>query len=917
MWSSRPKHSLLPVVAACTVAIAATPLGCDWGPPDEDPDHLHHDSDGDGYCEEDPCADGAQPGDCDDADPRIHPGADEACNGLDDDCDGAVPDDEIDQDFDGLRGCQGDCDDDNPAIWPGATEVCNGEDDDCDGEVDEPNANGCSLFFTDEDEDGYGLVSASACLCEATAPHTAVLFGDCDDTDDQVFPGSPEACNGIDDNCNFHVDEGYDQDLDGSTSCAGDCDDGDPFLNPDDADGDGYSTCDGDCDDDDPDLEPADGDGDGYSTCDGDCDDADPGLEPADVDGDGTSTCEGDCDDADPGTYPGAVEICNGGVDDDCDPSTLEEADDDGDGYPAICDGPTGAPDCDDGDPAVFPGAADAYCDGVDGDCDGVAERTVPGQYAAIQDAIDDAEDGDVVCVSPGTYVEAIDFLGKAIEVIGLDGPASTVIDADGGDSVASFSTNEETDSVLEGFTLTGGSATNGGGVKLWDVSPTLRDLIVTGNTAIEHGGGLYLYDASPTMEEVVISDNESDEAGGMYLVLANPEMSEVILEDNHATSAGAMALYNSAPVMDGVTIRDHVDINAYCGIYMSESEPWMTDVLVADNQGDHYCGVTAFNSIVHMERVAVTGNRGNWYVGFVSSSSLLDFDGVAFTYNVSETDHGAGMMINNCVAGSRIDNALFLRNECALSAAGIYLYDADLTLNNVLIAGNVADADGGGMHVSHGSNAELNDVIVVGNRAGEDGGGIAISSDSSITMNNGLVVANEAGQYGGGIYISAYADFGTTRLTNVAITHNLAGDEGGGIYKQNYALQPVLCSCAVWGNLPDDFGGDMDDHVGSCDTVSVDPEFLDTSPADAVDWDLHLSDASPLIDAGDPGVLDPDLSVSDIGGFGGPNAADWDLDWDGFPLWWQPGAYLPVDYPDEGWDCDDLDPAVIPGAGC
>jgi hypothetical protein len=67
----------------------------------------------------------------------------EACNGEDDDCDGAVPADENDTDADGYRVCQGDCDDTDGTIHPSATEQCNGIDDDCDGTTDEDGSCPC------------------------------------------------------------------------------------------------------------------------------------------------------------------------------------------------------------------------------------------------------------------------------------------------------------------------------------------------------------------------------------------------------------------------------------------------------------------------------------------------------------------------------------------------------------------------------------------------------------------------------------------------------------------------------------------------------------------------------------------------------------------------------------------------------
>lgn len=107
---------------------------------------FYLDLDGDGYGDPDPAfrveaceappAYVEDPTDCNDNDSFIHPGAEEVCKGVDDDCDGSV-DEDFDQDSDGYTVCAGDCNDQDPAVHPGAAEVCaDGQDNDCDGFVD-------------------------------------------------------------------------------------------------------------------------------------------------------------------------------------------------------------------------------------------------------------------------------------------------------------------------------------------------------------------------------------------------------------------------------------------------------------------------------------------------------------------------------------------------------------------------------------------------------------------------------------------------------------------------------------------------------------------------------------------------------------------------------------------------------------
>ncbi|MEI2675829.1 MAG: MopE-related protein [Chitinophagaceae bacterium] len=292
--------------------------------------------------------------DCNDADGAVNPGATEVCNGIDDNCDGNTDEGvqntyyaDADGDTYGDAGsttmaCSApegyvsdatDCNDADGAVNPGATEVCNGIDDNCDGNIDEGLT--FTTYYADADGDTYGDAASTVTTCDGAPEGYVSDATDCNDADGAVNPGATEVCNGIDDNCDGNIDEGvqttYYADADGDTygdagsttmACsapegyvadATDCNDADGAVNPG-----ATEVCNG-IDD----------------NCDGNTDEGVLTTFYADADGDthgdaaasvdACSAPEGyvasndDCDDASSTVYPGAPEICNNGIDEDCD----------------------------------------------------------------------------------------------------------------------------------------------------------------------------------------------------------------------------------------------------------------------------------------------------------------------------------------------------------------------------------------------------------------------------------------------------------------------------------------------------------------------------------------------------------------------------------------------------------------------
>ena len=313
--------------------------------------------------------------DCDDEASAINPDATEMCDGIDNDCDAAIDEDDADDssfwyadlDLDGFgdptnmtAACDqpsgyvsddGDCDDADGDINPDVTEVCNGLDDDCDTGIDESGADGEMTWYADTDGDTFGDAAVYTVACDAPSDYVSDAR-DCDDDEFSVNPDAAEICNGADDNCDGEIDE--DSAIDASTWYR-------------DRDSDGY----------------------GSMTVSAVACDAPSGYIEDNT----------DCDDGEEDVYPGAAEICND-TDDDCDGGVDESgatgettwyADTDGDGYGAAatavtaCDAPADyvddATDCDDTAGTNYPGATE-LCDGDDNDCDGTADDGVLGTSA-------------------------------------------------------------------------------------------------------------------------------------------------------------------------------------------------------------------------------------------------------------------------------------------------------------------------------------------------------------------------------------------------------------------------------------------------------------------------------------------------------------------------------------------------------
>lgn len=340
----------------------------------------------------------------------------------------------------------------------------------------------------------------------------------------------------------------------------------------------------------------------------------------------------------------------------------------------------------------------------------------VPSQIPTIQQAIDLALPGDQILVSPGTYLENLDYLGKDIAVIGTAGPDVTLIDgsaqtqgSDLGSSVM-FVSGETSAAILSGFTIQGGN-----GILLTDAIGTYR-----------RGGGVHISASSPAIENCRLTMNSSDFGSGIY-------------------AQGTLAL-----TLQNLEIVNNSGLEG-SGVYLVD------------------CGVVSIQQCSISENQSLTAGGGL----SVNTCSQVNFQQNTLSANTALIGGGMYCRLSNML----LENNEIRLNEATLLGGGVTLYQSTTTCNDSVIVGNSAN-HGGGFGLD-GGNLSIHKTLIAGNLAATAGAAISSTINLvEIEIHRSTLAMNSSTNGSPGVFYPPLSAGGAT--STLVLSHSILWNAPG-----------------------------------------------------------------------------------------------------------------------------------------
>ena len=376
----------------------------------------------------------------------------------------------------------------------------------------------------------------------------------------------------------------------------------------------------------------------------------------------------------------------------------------------------------------------------------------VPGDQTTIQDGIDAAESSDTVLVADGTYSSPskgeIDFKGLAIIVKSENGPQNCVIDCNGNHRGLNFHSNEDENSILQGFTIKNGIEQRGAGIRCYYSSPKIVNCIFDQNEGTEMGGGIYCLASTSKIQDCVFSNNTSSYGGGIHARESSSiEIMNCQFDYNDAEfDGGAVYVYvSSADIVD--CTFDHNTSWRGGGIAMlDDSNTTLNSCSFTNNSVSYNGGAIYFReqdnlSIIKCDFYGNSAEHGGAIKGGDNSDPEFSMIDCRLFSNIA-TVRGGGMFLERMLLN--ISNCII--DSCsAEKGGGFYIENQNEThCVNCLVTNNSSDEDGGGIYVYENATLDLDNCTVANNTSlSKGGGGIFITSASEMDLRNSILYFN------------------------------------------------------------------------------------------------------------------------------------------------------------------------------
>ena len=255
--------------------------------------------------------------------------------------------------------------------------------------------------------------------------------------------------------------------------------------------------------------------------------------------------------------------------------------------------------------------------------------------FQTIARAFESSVDGDTIRLRQGVYYEPFDFDGKNVvlesRAFELDDPdyiANTYFaSGPNGGTCLTLNGSSNNNGTIRGISFRGGTEASGGGLKILNCSPILRDLIVEDNSA-DIGGGIYLSGSDAIIENVVIKNNGASFGGGMYVTNGSPIINGVTIENNIAYWGGGIYFENAEPIIQHSKLRNNEAFIEGAGLYQSGGSGLIEWTAFEHNNGyDYGGGIVAYQSTLEFNQTTFAGNISG--VGSVMAlySSVISID--------------------------------------------------------------------------------------------------------------------------------------------------------------------------------------------------------------------------------------------------------------------------------------------------